>query len=540
MSRNAKIVATIGPASQNEEVLERLIRAGMNVARMNFSHGTQAEHAAHIATIRAISERVGQAVGILQDLQGPKIRVGELPAPIQLSEGETVYLFATGTKPPDGDGQRIPVDFRQLFDSCRTSDRLLLDDGRLTLEVVSVKGRDTLTARVIVGGILTSHKGINLPGVRLRIAGFTEKDEADLAFGISQNVDAVAISFVRSADDVKKVRYAMQRFSNGKRLPLLIAKLEKPEAIDHLDSILDNVDGVMVARGDLGVELPPEQVPALQKLIISKANARAKLVITATQMLESMIMNPLPTRAEASDVANAIFDGTDAVMLSAESASGKYPVEAVQMMDRIVREAESHFDEWGKHFAAVNGFEASDAASMARAAQALANDKNVTAVACFTTQGQTAWLMSKIRPRVPIMAFTPDDVTYRRLAFLWGVRPQRVPFANSLEEMLGYVDSALMRSEVVQSGDQVVPDQHAAEHKQRRDFFSKKDRAENCADNGLREKRQRGQGGWQFGKSIIPEKHGDGCRDDPQKKNPPDNTGRDHAQALRLYFQCAE
>ncbi|MBI1795025.1 MAG: pyruvate kinase [Chloroflexi bacterium] len=456
MSRNAKIVATIGPASQNEEVLERLIRAGMNVARMNFSHGTQAEHAAHIATIRAISERVGQAVGILQDLQGPKIRVGELPAPIQLSEGETVYLFATGTKPPDGDGQRIPVDFRQLFDSCRTSDRLLLDDGRLTLEVVSVKGRDTLTARVIVGGILTSHKGINLPGVRLRIAGFTEKDEADLAFGISQNVDAVAISFVRSADDVKKVRYAMQRFSNGKRLPLLIAKLEKPEAIDHLDSILDNVDGVMVARGDLGVELPPEQVPALQKLIISKANARAKLVITATQMLESMIMNPLPTRAEASDVANAIFDGTDAVMLSAESASGKYPVEAVQMMDRIVREAESHFDEWGKHFAAVNGFEASDAASMARAAQALANDKNVTAVACFTTQGQTAWLMSKIRPRVPIMAFTPDDVTYRRLAFLWGVRPQRVPFANSLEEMLGYVDSALMRSEVVQSGDQVV------------------------------------------------------------------------------------
>ncbi|MBI2759516.1 MAG: pyruvate kinase [Chloroflexi bacterium] len=456
MSRNAKIVATIGPASQNEEVLERLIRAGMNVARMNFSHGTQAEHAAHIATIRAISERVGQAVGILQDLQGPKIRVGELPAPIQLSEGETVYLFATGTKPPDGDGQRIPVDFRQLFDSCRTSDRLLLDDGRLTLEVVSVKGRDTLTARVIVGGILTSHKGINLPGVRLRIAGFTEKDEADLAFGISQDVDAVAISFVRSADDVKKVRYAMQRFSNGKRLPLLIAKLEKPEAIDHLDSILDNVDGVMVARGDLGVELPPEQVPALQKLIISKANARAKLVITATQMLESMITNPLPTRAEASDVANAIFDGTDAVMLSAESASGKYPVEAVQMMDRIVREAESHFDEWGKHFAAVDGFEASDAASMARAAQALANDKNVTAVACFTTQGQTAWLMSKIRPRVPIMAFTPDDVTYRRLAFLWGVRPQRVPFANSLEEMLGYVDSALMRSEVVQSGDQVV------------------------------------------------------------------------------------
>jgi pyruvate kinase len=225
--------------------------------------------------------------------------------------------------------------------------------------------------------------------------------------------------------------------------------------LDNLDEILENVEGVMVARGDLGVELPPERVPALQKHIIRMANARGKLVITATQMLESMITNPLPTRAEASDVANAIFDGTDAVMLSAESASGKYPIESVQMMDRIVREAESHFMEWGAE-QAVNSFERSDAASMARAAQALANDKDVTAVACFTTQGQTAWLMSKIRPRVPIMAFTPDQGTYQRLSFLWGVSPQRVEFANSLEEMLDLVDAALMRSDVVQSGDQVV------------------------------------------------------------------------------------
>ncbi len=455
MNRKAKIVATIGPASQDEAVLEQLIRAGMNVARMNFSHGTHEQHATRIATIRRIAEKLGVAVGILQDLQGPKIRVGDLPAPLQLSEGEAVTLYATGSTPPASEGKQIPVDFRQLFDSVRTSDRLLLDDGRLALEVVSVK-EQTLSARVVVGGPLTSHKGINLPGVRLRIAGFTEKDEADLAFGISQNVDAVAISFVRTADDVKKVRYAMERFSSGKRLPLLIAKLEKPEAMDNLDAILDIVDGVMVARGDLGVELPPERVPALQKHIIRAANQRAKLVITATQMLESMISNPLPTRAEASDVANAIFDGTDAVMLSAESASGKYPVEAVQMMDRIVREAESHFWEWGKEQAAIEGLESNDAASMARAAQALANDKNVTAVACFTTQGQTAWLMSKIRPRVPIMAFTPDPQTFRRLAFMWGVGPQQVPFANSLEEMLEHVDSALMRSDVVHSGDQVV------------------------------------------------------------------------------------
>ena len=455
MTRKAKIVATIGPASQKEEILEQLIHAGMNVARMNFSHGTHEQHAERIALIRKVAERLGVPIGILQDLQGPKIRVGELPEILQLSEGELVTLYAPGTTPPDGEGQKIPVDFRQLFDSVRTSDRLLLDDGRLTLEVVSVKEQNALTAKVIIGGSLSSHKGINLPGVHLRIAGFTKKDKADLAFGTSQNVDAVAISFVRTAEDVKKVREALEPLSNGKRLPLLIAKLEKPEALDNLDAILDIVDGVMVARGDLGVELPPERVPTLQKQIIRTANARAKLVITATQMLESMISNPLPTRAEASDVANAVFDGTDAVMLSAETAAGKYPVESVQMMDRIVREAETHFMEWGAQ-QNVSGFEHSDAASMSRAAQALANDKNVTAVACFTTRGQTAWLMSKIRPRVPIIAFTPNQDTYQRLTFLWGVRPQQVEFVNSLEEMLYHVEADLLRSSVVQPGDQVV------------------------------------------------------------------------------------
>jgi pyruvate kinase len=455
MSRKVKIVATIGPACESEATLEKLILAGMNVARMNFSHGTHEQHAQRIACIRRVSDRLNVSIGILQDLQGPKIRVGELAEPMQLAEGEEVTLYTTGTTKPGNGTKEIPVDFRQLFDSVRTSDRLLLDDGRLALEVISVKDRNALTAKVLVGGLLSSHKGINLPGVRLRIAGFTDKDEADLAFGIAHGVDAVAISFVRTVDEVKKVRYAMERFSNGKRLPLLIAKLEKPEALDNLDAILENVDGVMVARGDLGVELPPEHVPVLQKHIIRTANLRAKLVITATQMLESMITNPLPTRAEASDVANAVFDGTDAVMLSAETAAGKYPVESVLMMDRIVREAEVHFLEWGAE-QQVKGFEKSDAASMARAAQALANDKNVTAVACFTMQGQTAWLLAKIRPRVPIMAFTPDRATFYRLAFLWGARPQLVPFVNSLEEMIDHVDKALMRSDVVQVGDQVV------------------------------------------------------------------------------------
>lgn len=455
MTRKAKIVATIGPASQSEEVLEKLVLAGMNVARLNFSHGTHEQHAERIACIRKVSERLGICVGILQDLQGPKIRVGELSEPVQLSAGEEITLYSTATMPPQNNLKKIPVDFRELFDSVQPSDRLLLDDGRLTLEVLSVKDQNALSAKVLVGGPLSSHKGINLPGVRLRIAGFTEKDEADLTFGISQNVDAVAVSFVRTADEIKKVLGAMERICNGKRLPLLIAKLEKPEALDNLEAILEVVDGVMVARGDLGVELPPERVPVQQKHIIRTANLRAKLVITATQMLESMITNPLPTRAEASDVANAIFDGTDAVMLSAETAAGNYPVESVRMMDRIVREAEKHFFEWGieQH---VSGFEHSDAASMARASQVLANDKNVTAVACFTMRGQTAWLISKIRPRVPIMAFTPEPETVRRLAFLWGVRPQLVPFVNSLDEMIEHVDTALQRSEVVQSGDQVV------------------------------------------------------------------------------------
>jgi pyruvate kinase len=455
MNRKAKIVATIGPASRTEQTLERLVLAGMNVARLNFSHGTHEEHAEWIARIRRVSQKLGIAVGILQDLQGPKIRVGELSEPVQLSEGETVTLFATGTLPTGNTEKRIPVDFRELFDSVQPGDRLLLDDGRLTLEVVSVNDGNSLSANVLVGGPLSSHKGINLPGVRLRIPGFTEKDEEDLAFGISQSVDAVAVSFVRTADEIQKVHEAMERICRGKCLPLLIAKLEKPEALDNLEAILEVVDGVMVARGDLGVELPPERVPVEQKRIIRTANLHAKLVITATQMLESMINNPLPTRAEASDVANAIFDGTDAVMLSAETAAGKYPVESVRMMDRIVREAETHFLEWGaeQH---VSGFEHSDAASMARAARVLANDKNVTAVACFTMRGQTAWLMSKIRPRVPIMAFTPEQTTYEQLAFLWGTRPQLVPFVNSLEEMIEHVDKALMHSDVVQAGDQVV------------------------------------------------------------------------------------
>ena len=456
--RRAKIVATIGPASESEQMLEALIKAGMNVARLNFSHGTHEEHEAKVVRIRTISKKLGMPVGILQDLQGPKIRVGKLDVPLQLAIDEQVCLYASQDEAPKTENQLIPVDFRELFDSVHIGDRLLLDDGRLALEVLSAEGRE-VHAKVLVGGTLSSHKGINLPGVKLRIAGFTEKDKADLAFGISQGVDAVAISFVRSAEDVKIVRAAMEEFAegNGKRVkPLLIAKLEKPEAMNELEAILDVVDGVMVARGDLGVELPPERVPSIQKHIIRSANAHAKLVITATQMLESMIQNPLPTRAEASDVANAIFDDTDAVMLSAETASGEYPTEAVAMMSRIVKEAESHFGEWGSRYQdGKAGLGESDAASMARAANVLADDPEVRAVAVFTMQGRSAWLVSKARPPRRILAFTPEQDTFNLLAFLWGVQPYLSNYANTIDDMLANVDARLLQSGI-QSGQQVV------------------------------------------------------------------------------------
>lgn len=454
MFRRTRIVATIGPASSSETMLEKLVRAGMNVARLNFSHGTHDDHALCIARIRAVSQELALPVAILQDLQGPKIRVGALSAPIQLQEGEKVALYSNQDSPPNGSTQVIPVDFPELFESVKPGDSLLLDDGKLTLRAETCTGR-SLTAMVVVGGALSSHKGINLPGVHIRVDGFTPKDQADLAFGIEQGVDAVAISFVRSAEDVRRVRSFLKSIVKDGRQPLLIAKLEKPEVFPDLDEILEIADGVMVARGDLGVEMPPEQVPVMQKTIIQAANKHSRLVITATQMLESMVHNPLPTRAEASDVANAIFDGSDAVMLSAETAIGEFPFEAVSIMDRIAREAERHYAEWGKPHA-LESEDTSDAASMARAAFMLARDRDVAAIAVFTMQGQTALLISKTHPSVPILGFTPDEITYRRLAFRWGVIPNLVPFVDTVEAMLKRVDAAMLGNGMVESGKQVV------------------------------------------------------------------------------------
>jgi pyruvate kinase len=452
IDRWAKIVATLGPASQEESVLTEMIMAGVSVLRLNFSHGKQDNHAQSIEMIRRVSRMLDLPVCILQDLQGPKIRIGHFDKEVvMLVPGQA---FALTSRPVLGDKNQVSVDYPDLPAIVSPGNRILLDDGNLELAVTEIQG-DRILTRVVVGGPLKSNKGVNVPGAELTLSALTPKDEDDLAFGLAQGIDAVALSFVRRAADIEKIRQRIAQYAPDRKSTPVIAKLERPEALNHLDEIIDSADGVMVARGDLGVELSPEAVPIAQKQSIAAANRHAKVVITATQMLETMIVNRRPTRAEASYVANAIFDGTDAVMLSAETAAGKYPVEAVRMMDRIIHEAESHFLEWGEE-QIVSGLEQSDAASMARAAKALANDINVTAVACFTTQGESAWLMSKIRTRVPILGFTPNIETARRLAFLWGLRPQVVPFANSLEEMLDYVDAALMRSDVVEVGDQVV------------------------------------------------------------------------------------
>src|SRR5215212_4585737 len=335
VQRRAKIVATIGPATDTEESLEALLAAGVDVVRLNFSHGTHDEHAGRLAMVRSIADRLRRPVAVMLDLQGPKIRTGTLAGgqPVTLKRGQS---FAITTNEVEGTAERVSTTYPGLPTDCRVGDTVLVDDGRIKL-IVTRTGPHEVAFQVVEGGVLKEHKGINLPGVAVSAPALSEKDEEDLAFGLAQGVDLVALSFVRAANDIHLARAFMAK--HGKALPL-ISKLEKPQAIDQLDAILAASDGVMVARGDLGVELPPEDVPPIQKTIIRKANQLGKPVITATQMLESMINSPTPTRAEASDVANAVWDGTDAVMLSGESAIGQYPVETVQVMDRIIAEAE--------------------------------------------------------------------------------------------------------------------------------------------------------------------------------------------------------
>ncbi len=446
--RKAKIVCTIGPSSSSEAMLRELMRLGMDVARLNFSHGTHEEHARVIERIRRAAEKEGRSMCILQDLQGPKIRTGRLKyrTPVALKAGSRVTITPRDVA---GTASVIATTYPELARDVEPGSRVLLADGLIELRVRALHG-DDVECEVINGGLLGEHKGINLPGTAMSVPAISEKDMADIAFGLKHGVDAIAASFIRTAEDVLTAKRYMS--SKGGNLPV-IAKLEKPQAIEHLEEIFDVADGVMVARGDLGVEVPPEKVPVIQKHIIRRAAEWRKPVITATQMLESMIENPRPTRAEASDVANAIFDGSDAVMLSAESASGKYPREAVAMMAKIVVETESHLleSQWQRQRRSIRRLSIQE--TICESVSHAAQDLDMRAIAVFTETGTTARLISKFRPKAHIFAFTANAPVCNRMNLLWGVHPSLCAVAPSAEDMLRVAESELLRAGAVHSGD---------------------------------------------------------------------------------------
>jgi len=453
-----KIVCTIGPATNSEAQLEQLMRAGMNVARLNFSHGTHHEHEQVIERIRAISARLDYAVAILQDLQGPKIRTGLLQAgqPVRLLDGSQITITIRDVV---GTSEIISTTYKQLPQDVKPNDRILLNDGLLELCVLEKSETDILCS-VIHGGVLGEHKGINLPGVAVSAPALTEKDRDDLRFGIMHDVDYVALSFVRKPEDIletKQYIHDLQLEHNTEHkkniIPIpLIAKLEKPEAIACLDAILEVTDGVMIARGDLGVEMAPEKVPLIQKHIIARCNELGLPVITATQMLESMVTNPRPTRAEVADVSNAVLDQTDLVMLSAETATGAYPIEAVEMMVRIVLETEvgDRTAHQPKHQ------QLTQARAVSHAARALSEEASVKAIVVFTRSGNSAHLISKDRPRVPILAYTPSEKVRRQLALWWGVLPHCIELRGTTEDLIEVVEHRLLEDKLIQSGEYVV------------------------------------------------------------------------------------
>ena len=418
--RRAKIVATLGPASSTEATFRQLVRAGLDVARLNFSHGSHEQKSELIAMVRKVAKEEGKPICILADLQGPKIRTGKLVdhKPVCLVAGQQLVITPETI---EGTIERVSTVFTTLAENLKAGDQILLSDGLIELRVVEIVGADVVT-EIVNGGMLGENKGINLPGVAIKVPSLTEKDEIDLEFCLKAGADTVAVSFVQNAEDVL---YVKRRIKELGSYAWVIAKLEKPQAVDHLDSILEAADAIMVARGDLGVEVPPERVPAIQKHIIRRAAEYRKPVITATQMLESMIENPRPTRAETSDVANAIYDGSDAVMLSAESAAGKYPVESVEMMSKIIVETEKQMHESGQRLSPRHAADGKRTfltvpeticECMAHSAQ----DLDLAAIAIFTESGNTARLLSKYRPDSPIFALSPFEEVVHRSMMLWG------------------------------------------------------------------------------------------------------------------------
>lgn len=445
-----KIICTLGPAVDSPETLEKLIRVGMDVARFNFSHGTHSQHAERFARLRAAAAKVGKSVAALQDLCGPKLRVGTMTDGVILDEGSRVVLTLESIP---GTAERIPLPLPEFFAVAAPGMRLLLDDGLLELRVEQAQA-DEVTCIVIEGGVLTSGKGVNLPGVALPIEAVTDKDEADLRFGLALGVDYVALSFVRHADDVHRLRSLMEQA--GRIVPILV-KIEKAEAVENLEAILAVADGAMVARGDLGIEMPVEEMAMIQKRLIRACNVLGKPVITATQMLDSMIRNPRPTRAEVTDIANAILDGTDALMLSGETAVGAHPIQAVETMSRIARRTEEQldYDQLLRDKTALFGRDSLTDA-VAEAAVTIAHDQQAKAILCATETGGTARSVAKFRPRAQVLAVTPSEETCRRLALVWGVQSLLMPPPTSVDSLLIESTAVAAQSGYLELGDLFV------------------------------------------------------------------------------------
>jgi len=442
-----KIVCTIGPSSESTEMIRSLITTGMNVGRLNFSHGTHEEHKEKINTIRSISDEIGRPVAILQDLCGPKIRVGKIAeSGIRLEPGQSFILTNLDV---EGSVERVSVSYENLPLEVKTGDIILLADGLMELAVDHTSPTE-IHCTVITGGVLTSHKGINLPSGTITADALTEKDRKDLQFGLVNNVDYIALSFVRTAEDILKVKHLIEK--EKKTIPV-IAKIEKHEALDNIDDIIAVSDGIMVARGDLGVEIPLENVPGIQTMLVSKANAAGKPVIVATQMLRSMVNAPRPTRAEATDVANGVMDGADAVMLSEETAIGSYPVEAVQYMVRIAESAEKRYPH-DKYLRLIPQKEVSE--SVAHASCVLADHLEAAAIVATTRSGHTAMQISRFKPKPKLIALSPDEITIRRLCLYWGCLPSLVSEAKDTDERIENAALSALKTGLVQKDDTVV------------------------------------------------------------------------------------
>lgn len=449
MFRRTKIVSTLGPASESEEQLEKLIEAGVNVFRLNFSHGDHLNKLQLIERIRKVADEKASSVAILGDLQGPKIRTGMMKdGYVELASGSDVVITSRQVL---GEGRIIPTSYENLPKDVRPGDQILLDDGLMDMEVLEIDGQD-VRCRVITGGRLKDRKGINLPGTKVSAPALTAKDKEDLEFCVRHRVDFIALSFVRSAADVSTLKTLL---ATKDYAPLVVSKIEKPEAVQNFDAILELTDAVMVARGDLGVEMSPEKVPLIQKQIIQKCNAAGKPVITATQMLESMISNPRPTRAETSDVANAILDGTDAIMLSGETAAGGYPIEAVKVMDNIARNIENSEQYLGYQLSlSLDGQGMTE--SIGRGACEIAKNVKAAAILAFTQTGSTAALVSKYRPNLPIYAMTPNALVRRRMALCSGVRGICVENHETTEQQILAVEAVAIATGILKAGDVMV------------------------------------------------------------------------------------